>query len=86
MYLLTLPHVIEESSASFAVVASSFLSNVFLVTEVKKGTKEESGKESDIEETTELAEVDLAHTSYESDSQTSLTSESLKSNVRMLIF
>ena len=52
-----------------------------MLSDVKKSTKEGSVKESDIEENSELAEIDLAHTTYESDSQTSLTSESLKSNV-----
>ena len=57
-----------------------------LITEVKKSTREEPSKESDIEESTELAEIDLAHTTYESDSQMSLTSESLKSNVRFITY
>ena len=57
-----------------------------MLSDVKKSTtKEGSVKESDIEENSELAELDLAHTTYESDSQTSLTSESLKSNVSCLL-
>ena len=54
---------------------------------MKKSTGgEEPPKDSDIEQNTEMPVVDLGHTSYESDSQMSLTSESLKSNVRVLIF
>lgn len=61
------------------------LSRMRKIKDVKKNAKEGSSKESDIEENSKLAEIDLAHTSYESDSQTSLTSESLKSNEELKI-
>ena len=80
------PYDVEAQATLLPPCCTPAISKV-LFAEVEKSTgREEPPEDSDIEQNTEMPVIDLAHTSYESDSQMSLTSESLKSNVRVMIF